>query len=68
MLFSLPSEYLRDAAVADLKNARYVARSRTAVGQFDDLLPRRVGKWSSVYVNTTELINAAVSRSGAAKY
>ena len=57
----LPAEYFGDAAVGHLEDAGNVARARSRVGQFDDLLPRRVGQRTAVDVDASQLVDAAVT-------
>lgn len=60
VVMNSPSEDLGNASVGDLEDPRDIAGPRAGVGQLDNLLPRRVGQWPAVDVNSSELIYAAM--------
>lgn len=57
----LPAQDLADTAIGHLQDARDVARTRSRMGQLDDLLARRVGQRTTADEHAAQLIDAAVT-------
>ncbi|GIY21057.1 hypothetical protein CDAR_42161 [Caerostris darwini] len=57
----VPAQYLGDAAVGDLEDARDVARTGAAVRQFHDLLSRGIWQGPPVHVHAAQLVDTAVA-------
>lgn len=57
----LPSQYFTNTSIWNLKNARNITRSGTRMCQFDNLLSCWVGQWSAIYINSTQLVDTAMT-------
>lgn len=57
----IPSKDFRNATIWNLQNSGYIARPGAGVSQFHNFLSGGVRQWSSVHINTSQLVYTTVS-------